>query len=47
MKGDLPRLEIKMEQLRTYLIKWMFGIAVSQALIVLGAAWFLVQHGRA
>lgn len=43
VKSDL---ELKIEQVRTDLIKWMFGVAVSQALIVLGGVWFLVQHGR-
>jgi hypothetical protein len=45
-KGDLLRIELKMEQLRNDLIKWMFGTAVSQALVVLGGVWFVVQHAR-
>jgi hypothetical protein len=35
-KEDGPRLE-------TQMIKWMFGLLVSQAIVVLGGVWFMLS----
>jgi hypothetical protein len=31
-------------RLETQLIKWMFGLLVSQAVVVLGGVWFMLSH---
>jgi hypothetical protein len=50
VKGEL---ELKIEQVRREivevradLIKWIVGMAIGQAVVVLGGVWFLAQHAR-
>jgi hypothetical protein len=50
VKGELA---LKIEQVRREivearadLIKWIVGMVIGQAVIVLGGVWFLVQHTR-
>ena|ERR1700733_1439750 len=57
VKADLELkmsgLELKIEQVRREiadikgdLIKWVVGIVGTQAIVVSGGVWFLVQHSR-
>jgi len=45
-KADIAEVRREIGEAKGDLIKWVVGIVGTQAVIVLGGVWFIVQHGK-